>query len=101
MKSVEDKYAELEEIIGMASGIDTLEWILNYDGTNEETLEWVAGELGEDIDGMGTDEQVEYLSDIMDRVDTDPLEWITNCSGFNDDVLDWVAEQVGHDFNDD
>ena len=101
MKTIEDKYAELEEIINTTSGINTLEWILNYDGTNEETLEWVASELGEDIDGMEMDEQVEYLSDIIDRVYTDPLEWITNCSGLNDNVLDWVAEQVGHEFDED
>ena len=99
MKSIGDKYEELEEIISTTSGIDTLEWILNYDGTSEETLEWVAGELGEDIGGMEMDEQIEHLSEIMGRIDTDPLEWITNCSGLNDDVLDWAAEQVGHEFD--
>lgn len=98
MQDVQEKYAELDDIVSEMDGIDTLGWIVNYDGLNEETLGWVARELDEDTDGMDLDEQLEHLGGIMDGMDLDPLQWITNCAGLNDDVLDWVAEQVGHEF---
>lgn len=101
MKDVQTKYAELDDIISETGYIDTLAWIISYDGLNEETLGWVARELDEDTDGMDLDEQLEHLGCIMDGMDLDPLAWITNCAGLNDDVLDWVAEQVGCEFDED
>lgn len=101
MKDVQDKYAELDNIISETDYIDTLAWLISYEGLNSETLEWVARELDEDIDGMDIDQQVEHLGGIMDGMDIDPLAWITNCAGLNDEVLDWVAEQVGYEFDED
>lgn len=101
MKDVQTKYAELDDLISEMDCIDTLGWIINYDGLNEETLDWVARELDEDTEGMDLDEQVEHLDTIMDSIDTDPLVWITNCAGLNDEVLDWVAEQIGYEFDED
>ena len=101
MKDVQTKYAELDDIISEMDYIDTLAWLISYEGLNSETLDWVARELDEDTDGMDLDQQVEHLGGIMDGMDIDPLAWITNCAGLNDEVLDWVAEQVGYEFDED
>lgn len=99
MKDVQTKYAELDDLVSVMDYIDTMAWLISYEGLNEETLDWVARQLDEDTEGMDLDEQVEHLGSILDCMDINPLAWLTDCAGLNDEVLDWVAEQFGYEFD--
>ena len=96
-----EKYAVLDDIISGTDYIDTMAWIVSYEGRNDQVVEWVAQDLDalDDIEDMELSEQIDYLGEILDGMGANPLEWLTNISGLNHEVLDWVAEQVGYDFD--
>ena len=99
--SLDDKYAAVEEALESGIHANALEWITNYAGYNEETLDYAAEELGVDFDGYESlEERYEMLEPYVDHLEnTSALEWVTNYSGYNDEVVNWAAQEVGLDFD--